>query len=62
MVAVAVEANSRTHARAAPDRTVALWLFVPFTVLPAVLWWAIPIAVTAWAIWRLRPAPVLAQA
>ena len=23
---------------------VALWLFVPFTVLPAVLWWAIPIA------------------
>jgi len=36
---------------------VALWLFVPFTVLPAVLWWAIPIAVTAWAIWRLRPAP-----
>ena len=36
---------------------VALWLFVPFTVLPALLWWAIPIAVTAWAIWRLRPEP-----
>ena len=36
---------------------VALWLFVPFTVLPAVLWWAIPIGVTAWAVWRLRPAP-----
>jgi len=36
---------------------VALWLFVPFTVLPAVLWWAIPIGVTAWAVWRLRPTP-----
>ena len=36
---------------------VALWLFVPFTVLPAVLWWVIPVAVTAWAIWRLRPMP-----
>ena len=36
---------------------VALWLFVPFTVLPAVLWWAIPIAVAAWAVWRLQPSP-----
>ena len=36
---------------------VALWLLVPFTVLPAVLWWAIPIGVTAWAVWRLRPSP-----
>ena len=36
---------------------VALWLFVPFTVLPAVLWWAVPIGVTAWAVWRLRPEP-----
>lgn len=36
---------------------VALWLFVPFTVLPAVLWWAIPVVVTAWAVWRLRPEP-----
>ncbi|MGH9034606.1 MAG: hypothetical protein ACRD0O_02495 [Acidimicrobiia bacterium] len=35
----------------------ALALFVPFVVLPAVLWWAIPIAVTAWALWRLRPHP-----
>ena len=36
---------------------VALWLFVPFTVLPALLWWVVPIAVTAWSMWRLRPAP-----
>lgn len=35
-----------------------LLLFVPFTILPAVLWWAIPLGVTALAIWRLRPAPV----
>src|SRR5450759_422063 len=34
---------------------VALWLFVPFTVLPAVLWWAVPIAITAAALERLRP-------
>jgi hypothetical protein len=36
---------------------VALWLFVPFTIAPAVLWWAIPIGVTGWAIWRLQPRP-----
>jgi hypothetical protein len=34
-----------------------LYLFVPFTVLPAVLWWAIPIGLTIYAIWRLRPTP-----
>jgi len=34
---------------------VALLLLVPFTVLPAVLWWAIPTAITAWVIWRHRP-------
>lgn len=34
---------------------VALWLFVPFVVLPAQLWWLIPGAITAAAIWRLRP-------
>jgi hypothetical protein len=34
---------------------VALWLFVPFTVLPAVLWWAVPLGVTAWGVCRLRP-------
>lgn len=37
---------------------VALWLFVPFTVLPGFMWWAVPIGVTAWVIWSLRPAPV----
>ena len=34
---------------------VALWLFVPFTFLPAALWWAVPLGLTAWAIHRLRP-------
>jgi hypothetical protein len=34
----------------------ALVLFVPFLVLPAVLWWALPLGLTAWAIARLRPA------
>jgi hypothetical protein len=34
---------------------VALWLLIPFTVLPAILWWAIPLALTGWGIWRLRP-------
>lgn len=35
----------------------ALILFIPFTILPGVLWWGIPIAVTAWALGRLRPYP-----
>jgi hypothetical protein len=34
---------------------VGLWLFVPFTVLPAILWWTVPIAAAAWMLWRLRP-------
>ena len=38
---------------------VGLWLFVPFTVLPAVLWWGIPAGLTAWAIWRVRPRPAV---
>ncbi len=42
----------------------ALLLFVPFTVLPAVLWWALPIGATILAIAALRPArwtwPILA--
>lgn len=33
----------------------ALYLFLPFTVLPLVLWWAIPIATTCWLIWSWRP-------
>ena len=36
---------------------VGLWLFVPFTFLPAILWWVIPVVAIAWAIWRLRPRP-----
>jgi hypothetical protein len=35
---------------------VILWLLVPFTILPAILWWAIPLGLTAVAIARMRPA------
>ncbi len=38
---------------------VALVLFVPFTFLPAVLWWAIPLGLTAWTLVRLRPALIV---
>ena len=34
---------------------VALLLFVPFTLLPAVLWWAIPGAIVGLVAWRHRP-------
>ncbi len=37
-------------------RPIALYLFVPFLVLPAVLWWAIPMTVFAASIAWLRPA------
>lgn len=43
---------------------VVLWLFVPFTMLPAALWWAIPIGILTWHVWASRPAwwtwPVIA--
>jgi hypothetical protein len=35
---------------------VAIWLFLPFAVLPAILWWLIPGAIVAWSLHRLRPA------
>ncbi len=35
---------------------VSLLLFIPFLVIPAVLWWAIPIGLTVWGIVRMRPA------
>jgi hypothetical protein len=34
---------------------VGLLLFVPFMVLPTVLWWAIPVGITAWVVRDLRP-------
>ncbi len=34
---------------------VALWLFVPFTVLPGVLWWAVPTVIIGVSVWSLRP-------
>lgn len=41
----------------------ALWLFVPFAVLPgfvaAILWWGIPLVVTALAVVVLRPRPAV---
>lgn len=38
---------------------VALVLFLPFTLLPAALWWAIPIATTLAVLVRLRPSVVV---
>jgi hypothetical protein len=35
-----------------------LILFVPFSFLPAILWWAIPLALVGWAIWVHRPGPL----
>jgi hypothetical protein len=37
---------------------VGLILFVPFTVLPAILWWLIPAAAVGWCLQRSRPTPV----
>ena len=37
---------------------VILWLLVPFTVLPAELWWAVPAVAIAWALWIIRPGPL----
>src|SRR6185437_5590457 len=37
---------------------VLLVVLVPFTVLPASLWWGIPLGLTAWALLRLRPRPI----
>ncbi len=34
---------------------VALILFVPFTFLPALLWWMLPAVAVAWCLFRLRP-------
>jgi len=34
---------------------VALILFVPFTVLPALLWWLLPLAAVGFSVARLRP-------
>jgi hypothetical protein len=43
---------------------VALFLFVPFVVLPAILWFAIPLGLIAYVVWWCRPAawalPILA--
>ncbi len=43
---------------------IALLLFLPFLVLPAILWWAIPLGALAWCVWSWRPAawtwPVMA--
>jgi hypothetical protein len=36
---------------------VAVWLFAPFLVLPAILWWAIPVAIVTTSIRHWRPAP-----
>lgn len=33
-----------------------LLLLIPFTILPAFLWWAVPLSVVVWAVWRHHPA------
>jgi hypothetical protein len=42
----------------------ALYLFIPFLVLPAIAWWVIPLAVIGYVVWWFRPAiwawPILA--
>ena len=41
-----------------------LWVFVPFTVLPAALWWTVALGVLGYVVWTWRPAiwtwPVMA--
>jgi hypothetical protein len=37
---------------------IALVLFVPFTVVPAILWWLIPAAAVGWCLQRSRPSRV----
>ncbi len=32
-----------------------LALFLPFVVLPAILWWALPAALIGWSVWQHRP-------
>jgi hypothetical protein len=34
----------------------ALFLFVPFLVLPAILWWILPLGLIAYVVWWCRPA------
>ena len=34
----------------------AIYLFLPFAVLPRILWWIIPLGIVAVTLWRLRPA------
>jgi len=36
-----------------------IWLMVPFTVLPASLWWGIPIGLSSWTVLHLRPTPIV---
>jgi hypothetical protein len=36
---------------------VALALFLPFTILPAFLWWLVPLALIAATVWHWRPRP-----
>ncbi len=32
-----------------------MYLFVPMSLLPRVLWWAVPLATLAWHVWTARP-------
>ena len=37
----------------------ALYLLVPFTVLPGALWWVVPLGVTSWIVWQWHPSLVV---
>lgn len=37
---------------------VALVLFAPFLLLPAVLWWTLPLAIVGWILWAYRPSAI----
>lgn len=43
------------HPRPAFYPPVLLYLTVPFTLLPAFLWWAVPLSIIGYCLWRLRP-------
>lgn len=47
--------NVTQHPRPAFYPPVLLYLTVPFTVLPAVVWWLVPLGIVGLAVWRVRP-------
>ena len=52
----AIEGASRTYTGDILYPPSTLLLFLPFLVLPQVLWWGIPAGIVGYAVWRHRPA------